>query len=109
MLDPSTCRVCGAPLERKPVGRPPRYCSTTCRRAAEYALKRHNSHLLRLETQRDTIRRRLATERLPAAWRRRDERELALIDESIASHEDELRRLLDAADDVPSIRGQPAS
>ena len=34
------CLKCQAPLERPEVGRPPSYCSTGCRRAAEYELRR---------------------------------------------------------------------
>jgi hypothetical protein len=36
-----TCRKCGAELPaREGAGRPPAYCSTGCRRAAEYELRR---------------------------------------------------------------------
>jgi hypothetical protein len=46
------CLTCRAPLERpaRPAaGRPPRYCSTACRRAAEYELRRLQRFLERLE------------------------------------------------------------
>ncbi len=37
-------------------GRPPSYCSTACRRAAEYELKRLQRHLERLETEGEELR-----------------------------------------------------
>jgi hypothetical protein len=42
------CR-CGTTLERPETGRPPRYCSTTCRRSAEYELRRWQQLLLRAQ------------------------------------------------------------
>lgn len=45
------CLVCRKPLERPEVGRPPSYCSTSCRRAAEYELRRLQRRLQALEDQ----------------------------------------------------------
>jgi predicted nucleic acid-binding Zn ribbon protein len=45
------CLVCRAPLERPEMGRPPSYCSTGCRRAAEYELRRLQRRLQVLEDQ----------------------------------------------------------
>jgi hypothetical protein len=39
------CVKCGAPVTPPTTGRPPRYCSTGCRRAAEYELQRLQRHL----------------------------------------------------------------
>ena len=36
-------------------GRPARYCSTGCRRAAEHEVRRANGHLARLESERDAL------------------------------------------------------
>ena len=49
------CRKCGTPLAKPATGRPPRYCSTGCRRAAEYEIRRLNRHLERLESDRETL------------------------------------------------------
>lgn len=44
------CRICGADLPaQKPTGRPPIYCSTSCRRAAELEITRVNRRLGDLE------------------------------------------------------------
>ena len=46
----TTCKVCGAELlEPKATGRPPTYCSTGCRRAAEYDVRRCNDVITQLE------------------------------------------------------------
>jgi hypothetical protein len=45
------CSKCRTPLRPRAAGRPPSYCSTGCRRAAEYELRRIQRHLERLETQ----------------------------------------------------------
>lgn len=43
------CVKCGAELSAPPTGRPPTYCSTGCRRATEYELRRLQRRLERLE------------------------------------------------------------
>ena len=48
------CLKCRTPLTPTAVGRPSRYCSTGCRRAAEFELRRLQRHLERLERQRET-------------------------------------------------------
>ena len=48
------CLKCRKPLKPTGVGRPPSYCSTGCRRAAEYELRRIQRHLERLEAQRES-------------------------------------------------------
>ena len=48
------CLKCRAPLTPTAAGRPPSYCSTGCRRAAEYELRRIQRHLERLEAQRES-------------------------------------------------------
>ena len=47
------CLKCRTPLTPTAAGRPPSYCSTGCRRAAEYELRRIQRHLERLEGRRD--------------------------------------------------------
>ena len=48
------CLKCRTPLTPTATGRPPSYCSTGCRRAAEYELRRIQRHLERLEAQRQS-------------------------------------------------------
>lgn len=51
------CRKCGRRLPRaEGPGRPPRWCSTGCRRSAEYAVKRLNRRIERLEVRLDDDR-----------------------------------------------------
>jgi hypothetical protein len=46
------CRNCTAPLPPPPpTGRPPSYCSTECRRAAEFAIRRCNKRLEQVEAE----------------------------------------------------------
>lgn len=94
--DDLACVKCGALLTRPPTGRPPRYCSTACRRVAEYEVRRLQRHLER-------------EERLEAQWRRDSDpdtrfaggsveyatRMLAVTVAEIARLEARLRELLD--------------
>jgi hypothetical protein len=51
-----TCVRCAAPLAKPATGRPPSYCSTTCRRAAEFELRRCERRLERLEAKASDLR-----------------------------------------------------
>ena len=95
MQHPRLCRVCAAPLTIPATGRPPRYCSVTCRRQAEYELKRINLHLSRVEWERDHLRDRLEEGRLSAVTRRAMERRFERLEADVARYEASLRRLLD--------------
>jgi hypothetical protein len=98
MWDTATCLMCGAPLPpAKPTGRPARYCSTTCRRAAEYALRRTNAHLQRAEMQRDSIQRSLDCGHYYPS-RRAAQREIEVLDAAIARYRAELRQLIGAGE-----------
>jgi hypothetical protein len=47
---PNMCRQCGETISRRAkAGRPPVYCSTACRRAAGFEVRRLNDHVERLE------------------------------------------------------------
>ncbi len=54
------CR-CGEPLTAPDTGRPPRYCSVSCRRSAEYDLRRQQALLLRAEKALQDARCKAAT------------------------------------------------
>jgi hypothetical protein len=45
----SVCVKCGERFETNDVGRPARYCSTACRRATEYEIRRLQRHIERHE------------------------------------------------------------
>ena len=53
------CRMCGATLRRPATGRPPSYCGTPCRRAAELAIKRQDRRIERLMVQVEAQRLRI--------------------------------------------------
>lgn len=56
-----TCRRCGTALEAAATGRPARYCTTACRRAAEDALRRQKALLFRAEKALQDARLKVAT------------------------------------------------
>lgn len=56
MAEKLACVKCGGPLEKPATGRPPRWCSTACRRLAEYELRRINRRLEKLEGRASRLR-----------------------------------------------------
>jgi hypothetical protein len=52
----NTCLKCDEPLQQPTTGRPALYCSTGCRRAAEYELRRLQRHLEAIEGELRAIR-----------------------------------------------------
>jgi hypothetical protein len=92
------CVKCGQSFETKATtGRPPSYCSTACRRSAEYELGRINRRLASLED-------RLESEKLSlrkggdAEERRRGER-IAALEAMITETEIRFKQLLAAKND----------
>lgn len=53
------CRVCQAALEAPATGRPPRFCSTACRRTSENEVRRITRRLSALEDRRDHLTKEL--------------------------------------------------
>jgi hypothetical protein len=53
-----TCPKCGTSIEHAPGthGRPPLYCSETCRRLAEFEIRRINRHMETLEASLSNLR-----------------------------------------------------
>lgn len=77
------CLVCRKPLERPENGRPPSYCSTSCRRAAEYELRRLQRRLQALEDQASRERilgNAVLAERISSEVKRAELRLLQLLD-----------------------------
>ena len=66
-----TCK-CGTELEKPATGRPPRYCSTTCRRSAEYELRRWQTLLLTAQKEQQKVGLALAVGSHSPAIRERD-------------------------------------
>jgi hypothetical protein len=54
------CAKCGGELVQQETGRPSRYCSKACRRAAEYELRRIQRRLEDLEVSESNARRELS-------------------------------------------------
>lgn len=54
------CVICFGPLEDRPGrGRPPRYCSTNCRRDAETEKRKINERLIEIDCETRALRARL--------------------------------------------------
>jgi hypothetical protein len=83
----NSCLICSADLERPPTGRPPTYCSKTCRRAAELEIRRAGRRLEWLE-------------QASSNWRlqRGEKKQLARLE---AEHERVTGRLLALLDGLP--------
>jgi hypothetical protein len=98
MEKPAACLMCGAPLEQPTTGHPRVYCGTTCRRAAEYALRRVQSLLLVAE--KTELAARAALELEDFADERRERRKVARWwAGEVARLQGRLRELLGAQDE----------
>ena len=84
-----SCLKCGEPLQRPAAGRPPTYCSTTCRRAAESERRRLQRRLQGLE----------ATLAAAEAQGRGDQAQAIWLRKAIATAEGRLRVLLAGSPD----------
>jgi hypothetical protein len=60
-VDTAKCRRCGSKFKPEDTGRPPKYCSDPCRRAAEYDLRRQQQLLVRAEKAYQDARLKAAT------------------------------------------------
>lgn len=95
----TTCR-CGAEIEKPKTGRPAWYCSTACRRAAEYELRRWQSLLLRAQKEEQTAALAAVVGRLGygspgereraalAFWQGEVDRLAGLLDDALGEHEE---------------------
>src|SRR5215218_7948151 len=61
MTDRGSCAKCSSPLSQPARGRPKRYCSTACRRAAEFELRRVQKALTTAENEAEAARRTVET------------------------------------------------
>ena len=92
----STCVKCNRPLQRQATGRPASYCSTACRRAAEFEVRRLAAAIERLEGEASHVR---LYGRRSCFWISGDAREA-----EIRRAEERLRELMAAgADEAPAI------
>lgn len=84
------CKSCGAPLAVSSGGRPADYCSTACRRMAEFAIRRVSKRLENLEA-------RLSGNRISPdglCWWQPKADTIAALEAEIALQTDRLRELL---------------
>lgn len=89
------CLKCGGKLKRPATGRPPKFCSTGCRRAAEYELRRLQRRLEALEERASALRQEPDRGMHDVYGRTRLE-QLAAVEAEIDEAEDRLRLLLEA-------------
>lgn len=95
------CRKCGRDLAKPRTGRPPRWCSTGCRRAAEYEITRLQRRLQSLEDERE--KRRGEKDDGARDWLGRTHAEQArALEEGVREAEERLRALLDAEPETAS-------
>ena len=92
-----SCIKCGTPLSYAGTGRKPRYCAQSCRRAAEYELRRVQRHLFNLEAQRTTYQRRQQVVK-EARIKRRIQEDIDALTAAIDRQEARLRALLGAGE-----------
>lgn len=92
------CRKCGADLPVSTSGRPATYCSTGCRRAAEYEIRRPSRRLESLETERDVLLVQLAEPSPYPHAIQRARGALKATEAAMARYEARLRDLLDEPD-----------
>jgi hypothetical protein len=90
MTRAATCVKCGGGVGRSARGRPRAYCSTACRRAAEYELRRVQGALDRVEEQIRWCR---------FGWNGRTERDIPRFEEERLRLETRLRKLLSGYDE----------
>ena len=99
-----TCAKCGKAMSKPSTGRPPRWCSTGCRRSAEREIRRLDRRLESLETQRVDLKSDRSG--LRDMGGRSPEQQVAANAEAIEEAEARLKRLLD--DDVEPADFEPA-
>jgi hypothetical protein len=111
-MDDLTCRQCGTALTKPPTGRPPRWCSVGCRRAAEYEIRRISRHLEQLEERvlrmPDVDQMQVGFKRKPVldGFGRTTTQQKAFVREQIATLEARLRVLLDDDELRPAGTGK---
>ncbi len=88
------CLKCGADIEGSGSGRPPIYCSTGCRRAAEHEVRRINRVLENLEHEEREYRRGFETDHLGGASPKHVAKQHAWVKAEISSLEQRLTKLL---------------
>ena len=91
-----TCPECSGPMPAtKATGRPATYCSPTCRRAAEYAIRRAQVLLTRAQRAEQDARLRVAT-----GWGHKDDAKVVdFWSGEVDRLRGSLRELLDGTDD----------
>ena len=94
------CQTCGTEIEKPATGRPKRYCSTACRRVAEFEIRRLNKRIGRLEERFDDESEQVDA---PTPWDdvygRNPAARLAAVEKLIRRAETRLKTLLTAAED----------
>jgi len=97
-MSTNPCRYCGLPVSKPRTGRPATYCSTGCRRAAEYDIRRLSRRLEFVERKRDELELVVAIEEVESRgeWQvKRNALMAAALDGQLQRYRDRLRLLLD--------------
>lgn len=95
-MEKRACVKCGRPVKKPATGRPPDYCSTGCRRSAEFEIRRINRLLEKLEERASRLRHE--PDKGVMDWAHRTHAQaLADCEAEIVDAEERLRLLLDGA------------
>ena len=91
------CVECGRAVEHLPTGRPRSFCSTACRRLAEFELRRVARRIERLETNLESLR-GVRDDGIPDGYGHSPQKRRELLVLGIKEAEKRLRDLLDAGE-----------
>ena len=91
------CVKCGRAVEQPPTGRPRSYCSTACRRTAEFEIRRLVRRIERLDTDLEHLR-GVRDDGIPDVYGHSPKKRRSLMAEGIKEAEARLRALLDTGE-----------
>ena len=101
-----TCLKCGRAVEQLPTGRPRSYCSTACRRTAEFEIRRLVRRIERLDTDLEHLR-GVRDDGIPDVYGHSPKKRRALLAQGIREAEARLRALLDTGE-IDTEETEPA-
>ena len=102
------CVKCGRAVEQPPTGRSRNYCSTGCRRTAEFEIRRLVRRIERLETNLESLR-GVRDDGIPDGYGHSPQKRRGLMAEGIKAAEKRLRDLLDTGEMATEETAQDVS
>ncbi len=96
-MEKRKCLKCRRAVEQLPTGRPRSYCSTACRRTAEFEIRRLVRRIERLDTDLEHLR-GVRDDGIPDVYGHSPKKRRALLAQGIKAAEARLRALLDTGE-----------